>query len=65
MSRPILRVEDTDRWKLISLVFGLPVLGFGILKVSKPHDHVDPPVEYPYLRMATRVRFLIASFHSC
>lgn len=47
-------IADTNRWRLISMVFAVPVTGYFVLSLMSEHKHVDPPPEYPYLRMATR-----------
>lgn len=46
---------DNDRWRLISMVFALPVTGFFIINLMNEHEHVEPPPDYPYLKMANRV----------
>lgn len=49
---------------MISAVFAVPVGGFFVLQVMKPHEHVEAPPEYPYLKMATRVS-IQSSFSMC
>jgi hypothetical protein len=48
-------IADTARWMRFSLLFGLPVLGFGIIQGLQKHEHNDEPgIVYPYMKMATR-----------
>lgn len=47
---------DSNRWKMVSLAFGVPVVGFGILQSMGTHEHAPPPPNYDYLKRATRVR---------
>lgn len=49
---------DSNRWRVISVIFGLPVVAFGIVQSTKAHEHIEAPPEYPYLKMATRVGYL-------
>lgn len=53
-------IEDTIRWRMISAVFAVPVTGYLIIQMMKPHEHMEPPPEYPYLKMATRVSYQYA-----
>lgn len=46
---------DNDRWRIISMVFALPVAGFLIINLMNEHEHIEPPPDYPYLKMANRV----------
>lgn len=61
----LILLADSNRWKMISFAFGVPVVGFGVLQAMGHHDHHgDPGPEYPYLKMATRVR-LLCCLHIC
>lgn len=43
-----------SRWRNISIIFGVPVLGFGILQMLEEHEHAEESPEYPYLKIASR-----------
>lgn len=47
-------IADTNRWKWITLAFGVPVLAYGILTSMNEHAHHDAPPPYDYLKRATR-----------
>ncbi|CAN8067158.1 unnamed protein product [Agarophyton chilense] len=48
-------LADTNRWRLISMVFALPVLGYAIIQSMNDHKHIEPPPEYPYLKIGNKV----------
>ncbi|PXF41537.1 hypothetical protein BWQ96_08740 [Gracilariopsis chorda] len=52
---PAHAIADTNRWRIVSVVFAVPVLGYAILQSMNEHQHVDAPPEYPYLKIASRV----------
>ncbi|CDF34121.1 unnamed protein product [Chondrus crispus] len=47
-------IADTNRWRIISAVFALPVSAYFIINMMNTHEHTEAPPEYPYLKMATR-----------
>lgn len=57
-------VADTNRWRMISMLFSLPVAGFFVVSLMTEHKHVEAPPEYPYLKMASRVSFIHCCFAS-
>lgn len=54
---PARNAADTNRWRIISAVFALPVSAYFIINMMNTHEHTEAPPEYPYLKMATRVSF--------
>lgn len=48
-------VADTSRWALISAVCFLPVTGFGFIALGHEHVHGDAPIQYDYMKRASRV----------
>jgi hypothetical protein len=48
-------VADSGRWALISAVFALPVTAFGVIQAMNKHEHAPAPVQYSYMRRASRV----------
>lgn len=47
--------KDTSRWLMFSALFALPVGGFGVLQAMKPHEHPPAPIQYDYMKRATRI----------